>query len=352
MSNETALDLQVNFLIGMVAERGHAWHRRTDLLKGREDNAYQGMIPVGDVLRRILHWQPNTVEVGYLVPCDVDKADFIRADGQAVRIVETKSGRVGVLRSDNDYDLGIFKQGVVHPPYAETLIRDVEKLTGTTLGISGAGVMAKGARAYVEMSLPATCHDDKSGFSYRPNLVKATSMDGSLAHITARTIGATVCDNTFRANLLEADRAGTLFRRKHTSLSLGSLQEERDALGILEQTNEEFLADLHTLIDMGVSKEQRIEVMDILVPLPDEEGRALTMAENKRDALFALDTDPMVAPWMGTAFGEVQRFSTYEHWFSSVKTDDRGERNAWRGINGKAAELDRSVVKALELVLA
>lgn len=351
MTQESMRDLNMQTLIGQVAERGPAWHRRDDL-QGDEDNHYQGFIPVADVLRRLFHWNPNTVLVGYLVPCEVEKADFIRSDGVAVRVVESKQGRVGVLRDDNDYDMGIFKSGVKHPPYQVTLIERVETLLGTQVGISSAGLLAKGARAWVEMSMPETLIDTKSGFSYRPNFVAATSMDGSLAHTDALTVNATVCDNTLTWNLLEAGKAGRLFRRKHTSLSLDDLQEERDVLGILEQTDAAFTEALHTLLDIELNKAQRIEVMDIMVPLPEDEGRALTLAENKRERLFALDTDPMVEPWIGTAFGEVQRFNTFEHWESDIKSSGRSERNTWRALNGKTRESDREVVVAIEKVLA
>lgn len=351
MSQESQLDLNRLTLIGQVAERGPAWHRRDDL-QGDEDNHYQGFIPVADVLRRLFHWNPNTVLVGYLVPCDVEQADFIRKDGVAVRVVESQQGRVGVLRSDNDYDLGIFKSDVRHPPYQVTLIERIEALTGTQLGISSAGLLAKGGRAWVEMSMPETLIDTKAGFSYRPNFVAATSMDGSLAHTDALTVTATVCDNTLTWNLLEAGKSGRLFKRKHTSLSMGDLQEERDVLGIIEQADAAFTEALHELLDIELSKDQRVEVMDIMVPLPEEEGRAFTIAENKRDQLFALDADPMVSAWVGTGFGEVQRFNTYEHHYANIKSDGRSERNTWRALNGKTRESDRSVVEAIEKVLA
>lgn len=351
MSKESMLDLNRNTKIGCVAERGPAWHRRDDL-QGDIDNHYQGFIPVADILRDLFNWDPNTVLVGYLVPCDAKDADYIRKDGVAVRVVESKQGRVGVLRSDNDYDMGVFKSDVRHPPYQVTLIERIEALTGTQLGISSAGLLAKGARAWVEMSMLETLIDEKAGFGYRPNFVAATSMDGSLAHTDALTITATVCDNTLTWNLLEAKAAGRLFTRKHTSLSMGDLQEERDVLGIIEQADAEFTRELHAMLAIELNRQQRIEVMDILVPLPEEEGRAYTMADNRRSALVALDKDPMVEPWVGTAWGEVQRYNTEQHWLAPIKSESRSERNTWRALNGKTREADRKVVQAIEAVVS
>lgn len=356
MTQESMRTLNTQTLIGMVEERGPAWHRRDDL-QGDEDNHYPRFIPVSDVTRRLFNWHPRTVGVGYLVPIQVNEGDLlglneVKIDGQAFRVVPSQQGRVGVLRDDNDYDMGVFKSDVVHPPYQVSLIERVEALTGTQLGISSAGLLAKGGRAWVEMSLPETMHNDKSGYDYRPNFVAATSMDGSLAHIDALTVTATVCDNTLKWNLLEAGKAGRLFKRKHTSLSMSDLEEERDVLGILEQVDEEFTRELESLIEIELTRAQRIEVMDIIVPLPTEEGRARTLAENKRSQLIALDNDPMVSQWIGTALGELQRFNTYEHHYSNIKGTGRSERNVWRSLNGKQAEADTNVVKAIEKVVA
>jgi phage/plasmid-like protein (TIGR03299 family) len=354
MTAESMKALNTQTLIGMVEERGPAWHRRDDL-QGTEDNHYPRYVPVEDVKRRLFGWNPNTVGVAYLAPLADGQAwtgPSVKIDGQLFRVVPSQQGRVGVLRSDNDYDMGVFKSGVQHPPYQESLIERVEALMGEQLGISSAGLLAKGGRAWVEMSMPETRHDDKSGFGYRPNFVAATSMDGSLAHTDALTVTATVCDNTLKWNMLEAGRAGRLFKRKHTSLSMSDLQEERDVLGILARVDEEFERELHALIEMELTKAQRIEVMDIIVPLPLEEGRAQTIAENKRSALMALDNDPMVSQWVGTALGEVQRFNTFEHHYSNIKGTGRSERNMWRALNGKQGEADRDVVKAIELVMA
>lgn len=354
MTSESLQDLNRNTLIGCVAERGPAWHRRDNLL-GDEDNQYQGFIPLADVTRRIFNWSPQTVGVAYLVPYDgstPNVGQFATFGDELYRVVPSQQGRVGVLRDDNDYDMGVFKSGVVHPPYQVSLIERVEALTGTQLGISTAGLLAQGSRAWVEMSMPETCHDDKSGFGYRPNFLAATSMDGSLAHQDALTINATVCDNTLQWNLLEARKAGRVFKRKHTSLSMGDLQEERDVLGILEQVDEEFTRELHTLLEIELNRAKRIEVLDILVPLPDSEGRAYTLAENKRSQLLAMDSDPMVSPWLGNALGELQRYNSYDHHYSNIKNTGRSERNAWRALNGKQAESDTAVIKAIEMVMS
>jgi len=349
-------ELNTGTLIGCVEQRGSAWHRRDDLGTG-ESNHYPGLIPVEHVSRRLFHWHPQEAGVAYLVPSTLEVGDdattpVVWLNGQRFRVVPSQQKRIGVLRGDNDYDMGVFMSGAKHPPYQVTLIEGAERLVGTQLGISSAGCLMKGSRAWIEYSMPETLHDDKSGLDYRPNLLKADSMDGSISHTTALTINATVCMNTLTWNLLEASKAGRLVRRKHTTnFGNWNVQDERAALGILEQVDAEFVSELHALIEREVTPAQRIEVMDIIVPLPEKEGRGLTMAENKRDALMALSTDPAVEPWLGTAFGEFQRYNTYDHWGVTPKGTGRWERNAWRDLSGKRAEFDRQIVSAMEMVL-
>lgn len=351
-------------LIGCTEQRGDAWHKMPGL-QGVEDNHYPGHIPPADVLRRLFNWEPRRAKVAYLVPIldlqsydDYSQAQTVTIDGARFKVVETQEGRHGVLRNDNDYDLGVFKSGAMHPPYQVTLMREAERLVGQTLGISTAGLLQKGGVAWVEYSMHEALHDPLSGLEYRPNLLRADSMNGNIALTTALTIEATVCMNTLTRNLLEAKQAGAITRRKHTqSIASRSLDDERAALGIVEQVDHEFLADLHTLIKREVTEKQRIEVMDIMVPLNDEMGeRAQKFATEKRDELQALSLDPRVEPWLGTAFGEFQRYNTFSHWKPAPTNTSKGttvyERNTWKVISGERAKEDRTVIAAMDMVLA
>jgi phage/plasmid-like protein (TIGR03299 family) len=344
-------------LIGMTEERGDAWHRRDDL-QGTEDNHYPGHIPLGDVIRRLFDWQPVRADVAYLVPLGPGEAANLQTvlmDGQQFRVVRTQADRIGVLHSKTDYDLGVFKTTALHPPYQETLISQAEKLIGTTLGISTAGCLDQGQRAWVEFSVPETLHDPKSGLGYRPNLVHADSMDGSISYTKMLTVEATVCGNTLRTNLLEAKESGFLTRRKHTSgvLDPRKDQDERAALGLLEQVDEQFLADWHKLVETPVTKDRVIEVLDIIKPVPAEKGRGQTIATNWRDQWMAVyEHDPMCRDWFGTAAGVFQADNTWRHHFDPRKGGNRWATNTWRTITGKAAEADRDIVAAMESVLA
>lgn len=72
-------------------------------------------------------------------------------------------------------------------------------------------------------------------------------------------------------------------------------------------------------------------------------GRALTVADAKRDTLDTLDwSDQRDAPRAGTAHGILQAFNTYEHHAGSVRGASRPERNGLKTINGDFDRLDRN----------
>jgi hypothetical protein len=61
-------------------------------------------------------------------------------------------------------------------------------------------------------------------------------------------------------------------------------------------------------------------MMDLVIPLPEDAGRAMTIAENKRNEILNLyRDDARSAPWNGTAFGVLQAFNTWNHHFATVK---------------------------------
>ncbi|WP_179220189.1 DUF932 domain-containing protein [Rhodococcus sp. NCIMB 12038] len=98
----------------------------------------------------------------------------------------------------------VFSEGYEPHQYREWLLGAVSNLLGDTLVIASAGLLRQGGQAWVEVSVPETLHDGRTGFCYRPNLLAATSLDGSLATTYGRTVTATVCDNTMAIALGQA----------------------------------------------------------------------------------------------------------------------------------------------------
>lgn len=359
MTMETLKTLNTMTLIGCTEQRGHnAWHYRADL-QGAEPNHYPGPIPVEDITRRLFNWQPLKVPAMAMVPCDIDdpRMTGIDENGAPYRLVAAP-GRVMIMRSDNDFVLGAFKDGYEPHEYNEWLIGVSAELFAEAgvyddLCYSSATLLRGGGIASVEVSVPETIHDPRSGFDYRPNLLLATSLDGSLSTTIKRTVTATVCDNTLDAALSES---GQGMKVRHSRYSKLRMDDLREAVGMIKDTGAAFQQKLDTLIEQEVSQKQWIGWLDEFAPMPNAENpkvtpRMVTIAENKRSALTNLYfTDPRVADWTGTAFGVVQAANTYLHHVSRV-SGDRGERNAERALTAKPGEIDGDAIAALDKVL-
>jgi phage/plasmid-like protein (TIGR03299 family) len=198
---------------------------------------------------------------------------------------------------------------------------------------------------WTEVSVPET--KNVCGVDYRPNLLSATSFDGTLATTYKRTIGATVCDNTLSAALSEG---GTTLKFKHTKGSNHRLAATRDALAIIETTGKQFEAAVKTLTSAKISHLQFKEVLNVLVPMEEDASPlAQNAAQNKRNALTAmLVTDPRVEPWADNAFGVLQLFNTWEQHERPVRGSTlRVERNMFDSLSGKVEKTDADVLAAL-----
>ena len=110
---------------------------------------------------------------------------------------------------------------------------------------------------------------------------------------------------------------------------------------------------------MGVREDQWDEFLDRYVSRNDAgtgeplAGRALTMADHKREALNRLYRyDERVAPWSGTAHGVVQAANTYAHHEGIIRGAQRSERNMLRTVTGEFGRIDRNTMTVLNSVLA
>lgn len=349
MSAETLTWLNTNTLIGMTAERGNAWHYRAEE-QGDASNHYQGAIPVGDVAERLFHWDAVKVPVLAQFPADFETMTGLDGDGNPIR-TEQLPKLVGIARSDTNQVFKVFSEGYEPHQYREWLLGAVSNILGDTLVITSAGLLRDGGQAWVEVSVPETLHDDRTGFAYRPNLLAATSLDGSLATTYGRTITATVCDNTMAVALGQA--RGQQVKIRHSRYSALRIDEARKALSVVEEAADEFTQTLHSLTSRTVTDRQWFAFLDEWRPLPEDEGRARTSALRVRDELVEMYRhDARANTWQGTAFGVVQAVNTWAHHKQPVKGAPRAERNQQAAISGRFEELDGHVLHALNRVLS
>lgn len=340
MSQETMQWLNSMTLIGYTEKRGNAWHYRASE-QGAEPNHYDGAVPIEDVRRRLFHWQPLEAQIA---------ANAITDDGV---ITIHDPSRKAILRppgafgtDDKGAILGVFKDGYLSHDYDEWLLKQVAHLLDDDLNIGSAGLLKEGAVAFVSVEVPENITTPE-GVVFRPNLLAATSLDGSLSTTYHRVVTNVVCDNTMSAGLAEKSGGDTGYTRikvKHSRYSKVKLTEARSALALVHTIADDFAREVAELTAVKMDAPAWGRFVDLVAPLAKEgkalEGRSLTMATTKRATLERLwNHDQRVAPWKGTVYGAVQAINTATHHEFTVK-GDRGQRNMLRAVTGGVDKLD------------
>ena len=345
MSQETSQWLNTMVLIGYTDKRGTAWHY-SESDQGSEPNHYPGPVPIEHVYRRLFNFTVEPVEMLMQVKCDADNLfgiSGIDENGNALQL-RPIPGRKAWRTSDTYEVLGIFTDGYQGHQYRQWLLESVETILGDNLGIGSAGLLKNRGQAWVSVEVPENVTTPQ-GVEFRPNLVACTSFDGSLVTTYKRTVTNIVCDNTLRAGLGEA---GQDYRVKHTRYSGLRLESARDALAIVETIAVDFTAEVEALCSQYVTEAVWSALMDELVPVPVEEGRGRTMAQNKRAELNLLwSDDERVAPWRNSSFGVLQAYNTWQHHNAISRGASRAERNRGNALTGVTEANDTAVLAAL-----
>jgi phage/plasmid-like protein (TIGR03299 family) len=334
---------------------GGAWHYRA-AVQGDEPNHYYGPIPVEDVERRLFGWEPVAVSpmvATYSVITEDGVETISITDGNRQMIVRPR----GALGEDDPGGIvGVFKAGYKIHNFREWLLHNVASILDDELSISAAGLLREGAQAWVEVSVPETITTPE-GVEFRPVLLAATSLDGSLATGYGRKVQLTVCDNTLAIALAEK---GQSIKFKHTTNSLNRIGEAREALAIVHTIADDFAAEVAQLTNTTVTDEAWAQFLDAheLTTLKDAKGNAKekaskTHAMNRRAEFEQLYRyDERCKPWIGTAFGVLQAVNTHKHHVATVRGMSRPMRNADMAITGGIDALDRNTLDTLTAVLA
>jgi len=330
VSQETLEWLNVNTLIGFTEKRGKdAWHYRA-ALQGAEPNHYPEAIPVDDVLRRLFDFEVVEVPLTY------------EWNGQTFG-----TDRKLMVADDNGDLLGVFKEGYQGHSYKKWLLDNVASIIDDDLNIGSAGLLKRRAQAWVGIEMPDSLQSE--GVEYRPYLIACTSFDGSLATTYKMAVQFVECDNTLTMGLAEA---GRVFKVRHSRYSNAKLTDVRNALEIVHTMGEDFAEELAALTAWKISEPDFNRHMELMIPEPKEEGRAMTTCKKKRAQIITLyREDERVAPWNGTALGVVQAYNTWNHHFQGVRGEaSRGMRNMENVINGRFATADEKVISTLAAV--
>jgi len=222
----------------------------------------------------------------------------------------------------------------------------VERILGADLGIGSAGLLRGGAVAWVQVEVPDSVSTPE-GLTFRPQLLAATSFDGSIATTYARTAGIVVCDNTLSAAFGEKTNK---LKVKHSRYSHLRLSDARDALDVVTETAEDVKRQIHTLATWEVPTRAWSQLLDATCAVDGgaKTSRSATLAGTKREALERLYRfDPRCAPWQNTALGVLQAFNTWSTHEQTVRNTERAERTMLRVITGSAAKADTDVLERL-----
>ena len=351
MSSEIMQWLNTMTLIGFTEKRGNAWHYKSDE-QGDEPNHYVGAIPIEDVRRRLFSWHAveGTSETTILLPDGV-----LHMTDPESKFVCRPPGALGP--DDPGKMLKNFKLGYRIHQYDEWLLGKIAEILDDSLSIGSAGLLAEGGQAWVQVEVPDNIVTP-SGVVFRPNLLAATSLDGSMSTTYKRCVTNVVCDNTMAAGLSEE---GQTVKIRHSRYSDVKLTELRDSLEIVHSIADDFAAQVEQLTNTAVSDGDWHRFLD---SLPDtsrtdpktgkpRENRSLSIADNKRAKIMDLyENDLRVTPWAGTAFGVIQAINTFTHHVQGSKTGhERAQLNMSRAISGQTDKQDRDALATLLGVL-
>lgn len=368
-------------LVGHTDKRGHSWHFM-ESMQGDEPNHYPGPIPYADVTRRLFNWKPMLTRTANLIPCkrtevegkrvwspepqlwipklNAEGEPIVRDNGEPVTMPVTVSevpDMRGVVRDDNYLELGHHSKKYRVHDYEEWLLQLLSNVIGDTLDIWSAILLRNGAQACVQVALPETAHDDKTGMDFVPYVHCYTSLDSSLATTFAGETLLIVCDNTMHAANRRAESSGRQYKARHTSGSLEThkITEVQQALSIIHQTADSSTDFFHELAAIKVPAKKWAEVMDIILPPgdPDKDSvRTLKGRETKRDLLNSTyHDDPMANTWKGTGLGVVQAINTYATHYAQLRGASRVQRNAAKLVDGEFKKVDTKSLAALAHVM-
>ena len=375
-----------NILVGNTKVSGNAWWYNQSLEDAARPTHFEDFIPLATVRDRLFGWRAlesvelqATFEVDgkrYVVPVKSFKA-LGREDWVVNGVPDTEEDGADAVLHVQGKDYG------VHQLQEIFITRTAEILQGADnmVGVSSAGLLKWGRRAWITISLPTNLINDASGLEFRPNLTVSTSFDSSLPTSWTRTFGVPVCDNTLDYQLVRAGDKGK-FVLKHTKNSVARIKDAAEALGLLTEQGDEMDKALSELVKVEVPEKVFLKWLDVMVPVPQLketvkeitsiQGETIKVAKvntnsqthalNRRDKLVEMwDRDPRVSPWKNTKLGILQLWNTFnqhERTFKASKQFDgnrlaaKVEANQIKTLGGDFYKEDEKAIAAIDTLLA
>ena len=320
-----------NAMIGFTQER-EMWEKNPYMLQNKTTGAweawwkddsfklaYPGAIPMDDVRKHLLNWEPQEAEIAVKLYVPAGHEDAAGEDEHGTFIWTSDTEHKAIVRPDTMEVFGYFGRDSYEVHNYEPILEHCEQIAQTELGLASVFLMDGGAVFVAGMELPDTIVTE-AGIAIRPRLQVSTSMNGRFKTLFKLVAEIAICSNSFQGNLAGD---GKEFKIKHTSRSMGYFGDAMNALGLVYKGAEDFSKFLDGMTRVSINDPQFMLIASTIhqVPAPEIAGgkvtnlRAITTAENKRDRLVEMwNSDPQVTPWNGTLFGAFQAFNTWNQW--------------------------------------
>ena len=331
MSIYTQKALDNGVVTGFASDFGPAWHQARLNVQQLKDlgRLYDGPVPT-DVAETMIGWTPVVIEPGIIGTVQYgddgtpELTTFDLPDRLSKFIANPNTGRiVNIAGSGYNSDLHItMREAIQAAMDAEADIASVVCLgDGAHMGMSFRardGVILGGEWGG---AIPLV------GFN--------SSLTGAIATQLDTSTTLRVCDNTMRMAAATAKRSLKV-KRTRFSANKVTASAVREALEISFQETEDLVAELERLANIDVNMKQLAQVLNTWKPIPDEDGRAKTIAENTQMA-FIQEFNGTRNPFGLTVAGLWQAHNTWAHWEQTM-----------RGMDGATARLDRKAMRTAE----
>lgn len=392
-----------NILVGNTKNGGNAWWYNPALENPNRPTHFEDFIPLSTVRDRLFGWsalESNRL-IAYFDRPVLDDGGNPVVDAQGNVVMKTYEVPVRSFKAigredwvlngvpsdeEEGADAILYVQGKdygVHQLQEVFITSTAQILQGADnmVGVSAAGLLKWGRRAWITITIPKDLTNDESGLQFRPNLTVSTSFDSSLPTSWTRTFGVPVCDNTLDYQLAKAGNSGK-FVLKHTKNSAVRIADAAQALGLLNEQADEMDKVLSEMVKVEVSEKLFLKWLDKMVPVPEVketikeitsiQGETVKMSKvntnsqthalNRRDKLVEMwDRDPRVSPWKNTKLGVLQLWNTFnqhERTFKASKQFDgnrlaaKVEANQIKTLGGDFFKADAFALTTLDSVLS
>lgn len=392
-----------NIMVGNTENAGNAWWHNPALENANRPTHFEKFIPLTTVRDRLFGWsalESNRLVAYFERPVLDDNGNsVVDSSGNVVmktyevpvrsfKAIGREDWVVGGVPDDEEdgADAILYVQGKdygVHQLQEVFITSTAQILQGADnmVGVSSAGLLKWGRRAWITITIPKDLTNDESGLQFRPNLTVSTSFDSSLPTSWTRTFGVPVCDNTLDYQIAKAGNDGK-FVLKHTKNSAVRIQDAAQALGLLNEQADEMDKALSELVKVEVPEKLFLKWLDKMVPVPEINEKVVmitsiqgeqvptkkintnsqTHALNRRDKLVEMwDRDERVAPWKNTKLGILQLWNTFnqhERTFKASKQFDgnrlaaKVEANQIKTLGGDFYKEDALALTALDSLLS